>query len=254
MTHHGRFVWYDLMTTDVGAALRFYSTVIGWETRTFDMGGEPYPMFAVGDTTVGGSVPATDGPPGWMAYLSTHDLDATVRRARELGASVLAEPADVPTVGRFAVLADPQGVAFSAFEPLDEPEDPPAAPGFFSWHELVTTDAKAGLDFYMALFDWHQTDEMDMGGMGSYRLFAPEGGEHFGGAYDLPPSMKGVPPHWLHYVAVEDIEDAVRKIRENGGQVLNGPMDVPGGGRVAQALDPQGAAFAVHQEGPPSSP
>ena len=250
MSHHGRFVWYDLMTADPAAAHDFYGRVLGWGKTAWEMGeGQTYEMFTVSGENVGGAMklpPEAEAPPHWLAYLSTHDIEASVRRARELGAAIHVPPTDIPTVGRFAVLQDPQGAAFALFQSLpgEEMEPTPA----FSWHELVSTDAKAALEFYGALLDWERGDSMDMGEMGFYHMFRPHGGDaDFGGAYDMPASMKGVPPHWLHYMVVEDIEDAVRRVRENGGQILNGPMEVPGGDLVAQAADAQGATFGLHQ-------
>jgi predicted enzyme related to lactoylglutathione lyase len=86
---------------------------------------------------------------------------------------------------------------------------------------------------------------MDMGGGMTYRTFG-QGEKMYGGIYNKPLEMPA-PPHWLYYINVDDIEAALDRVKEHGGQVLNGPMEVPGGSRIAQCLDPQGAAFALHQ-------
>ena len=113
-----------------------------------------------------------------------------------------------------------------------------------SWHELTTTDAPAALKFYSDVFGWRPSDTMDMGPMGKYHMFnRPHG--MIGGMMNKPPEMAHVPPHWMIYFRVPDINAAVERIKANGGKILNGPMEVPGG-RIAQCLDPQGAAFALH--------
>ena len=159
------------------------------------------------------------------------------------------EPMSVPDVGRMAVLRDPQGAVFAVFTAeADSPgrEGPPQV-GEFSWHELATSDYEAGFDFYSALFGWQKTTAMDMGEMGVYQMYGS--GEHeLGGMYNLLPEIPA-PPHWLLYAKVPDVEAAAETVKSLGGQVLNGPMDVPGGDRVVQCMDPQGAAFALHSSG-----
>jgi predicted enzyme related to lactoylglutathione lyase len=119
--------------------------------------------------------------------------------------------------------------------------------GEVSWHELATTNHEEAFEFYTTLFGWQKTDAMDMGEMGTYQMYGPESDEAvtYGGIFNKPPDMPA-PPHWLYYIRVDDIHAAVDRVKENGGQVLNGPMEVPGGDQIAQCLDPQGAAFALH--------
>jgi predicted enzyme related to lactoylglutathione lyase len=121
----------------------------------------------------------------------------------------------------------------------------PPPVGHFSWHELATTDPEAAFAFYADLFGWEKTSAMDMGPMGVYQMFGP-GGVPFGGIYRKPAEQPG-PPAWLHYARVPDTNAAVETVRQKGGQVLNGPMEVPGGDMVAMILDPQGGPSAVHE-------
>jgi predicted enzyme related to lactoylglutathione lyase len=186
-------------------------------------------------------------PPHWMAYIGTPDVDGTVDRAKTLGASVLVEPMDIPNVGRFATLKDPQGAAFSVYTPGNEPQpetDP--AVGQVSWHELATTDNRAAFAFYQNLFGWENQQEMDMGPMGTYLMYG-RSGRMYGGIYNKPADMPA-PPHWLLYMRVPDANTSVAQIKDLGGTLLNGPMEVPGGDLIAQFLDPQGAAFAIHSK------
>ena len=119
----GRFVWYDLMTTDQPAAQKFYTAIAGWGTDEWDMGGTPYRMWTVNGTSIGGmmQLPAEQAankvPPHWLGYVGTPDVEATVAKATSLGATILVPPTPIPTVGRFAILSDPQQATFAVFTP-----------------------------------------------------------------------------------------------------------------------------------------
>lgn len=249
----GRFVWHDLMTTDQDAAKAFYTAVVGWGTTTWDSENGPYLMWTAGETAIGGvmrmppEVAAAGQEPHWLAYVAVPDTDATTARAQELGAKIHVAPKDIPTVGRFAVLTDPQGVTFAVYTSANPvpPEKETESPGEFVWHELATTDYKAAFAFYSDLFGWEKTSEMDMGPQGSYFMYGLRG-RPYGGMYNKPPEQG--PPAWLHYARVEDVKSAAERIKEHGGQIANGPMDVPGGAIVA-GIDPQGGPFALHQLG-----
>lgn len=253
-TVRGRFLWYDLMTPDVDAATRFYSAITGWTLTPWATGEgrPPYTMWTNHDAPLGGVMTlsaeqaARGAPPHWLAYIGTPDVDATHHEALALGARSLVAPTDIPTVGRFAVLADPQGAPFAVFQP-STPGAPPAgmpAVGEFSWHELATTDGAAAFPFYATLFGWAPTEAMDMGADGVYQMFG-QGGATYGGIF-TPPCDDTMRPHWLLYVRVPDLDAALDAVRRGGGQVLNGPMEVPGGDHVAQCQDPQGGHFALH--------
>jgi predicted enzyme related to lactoylglutathione lyase len=115
---HGAFSWSELMTTDSKAATEFYGGLFGWTVQTMDMGSGPYHVVKVGDTSVGGimgmppNVPART-PPHWGCYVTVDDVDASVQKAPTLGGKVLMPPMDIPTVGRMAVIQDPQGAVIS---------------------------------------------------------------------------------------------------------------------------------------------
>lgn len=249
----GRFIWHDLMTRDLDGAIRFYKKVCGWETQVWDAPGmPPYTMFAADAQAFGGlmALPAdTPAPPHWVAYVTTPDVDATVAQAQSLGATIMVPARDIPEVGRFAVITDPQGALFAVYTPKSETPEPPGMPGIglFSWHELATTDHVAALDFYAKLFGWEKTSEFDMGSMGVYVLFG-RNGEAMGGMFNKPADMP-FPPNWLPYVHVDSADAAAERVTAAGGTVMNGPMDVPGG-RITQCMDPQGGMFAVHSVTP----
>jgi predicted enzyme related to lactoylglutathione lyase len=245
----GRFVWYDLMTHDPKSAQAFYTRVMNWGTQPME--GMPYTMWTAGGRTIGGVMENPQGPgvpSHWLAYIGVPDVDATVTQAASLGARTHVPPSDIPGIGRFSALSDPQGAAFAIFSPKDgtpQPETDPAI-GDFSWHELATSDYASGFAFYQALFGWDKTAEHDMGEMGIYLLYGRNGRE-LGGMFTIGAAMP-MPPHWLQYIRVESADAAVERVKANGGTVMNGPMEVPGGDRVAQCMDPQGGAFAVHSK------
>jgi predicted enzyme related to lactoylglutathione lyase len=248
----GHFVWYELMTTDTDGAKAFYQDVVDWTTQPFDASPEPYSIWMNGAEPRGGlmELPAEarkmGAPPCWVAYVSTPDTDATVEKAKRLGANVVHGPMSIPTVGRMCMLTDPQGAMFAVYTPEEHTPggDWPRNPGDFSWHELLTTDAVAAFAFYSDLFGWEKTSEFDMGPMGIYQLYGLDGDE-YGGMFNKSDDMPG-PPNWLLYAMVPDIDSAVERVKKNGGQILNGPMEVPGGDMVVQCMDPQGGAFALH--------
>ena len=150
--------------------------------------------------------------------------------------------------GRMAVLKDPLDAVFIAYQPTDVTpgHDEPAEPGEFSWRELATTDWGGGLGHSIrSCSAGRKRTGMDMGEAGIYQMFH-RGAHPLGGFYNRPPEMPV--SAWLNYVRVPDAFAAAKKVTELGGTVLNGPMEVPGGGFIAQCLDAQGAAFAVHSE------
>ena len=248
----GRFVWYENLTKDVDAALAFYRAVIGWSTQSWTGMGEPYYMFANGGAVLAGLMkmpPEAQMPPHWMGYIGTPDVKATTARAEELGAKVWVKLMEIPTVGTFSVIQDPQGAFFAAYSPVNQPPEPSAEAKFgeFVWHELITTDPDAAWAFYADLFGWVKKSSLDMGPMGTYQIYGLASAD-LGGIFKKPADMPA-PPHWLYYIHVADLDAAVARVKDNGGQVILGPMEIPGGGRIATCLDSQGAAFSLHWRG-----
>ncbi|HEX6370829.1 MAG TPA: SRPBCC domain-containing protein [Longimicrobium sp.] len=244
----GRFVWYDLLTTDAEAARAFYTVVVGWTVQPFGEGPEAYALWLAGGTQVGGVLEYPPAPPHWMAHISVDDVDAAARRAEELGGRIQSPPTDIPNVGRFAIVADPQGASFSLFSPNARAAVPDGQlVGAVGWRELHAADHDGVWPFYRDLFDWREVSTFDMGAPGSYRIFRhpadPEDG-YLGGMFDGA-ALESKPPHWLYYINVDSMDGALGRIRENGGRLLEGPMPVPGGGQSAHCLDPQGARFAI---------
>jgi len=249
----GRLVWYELLTTNPKEAMGFYSEVVGWKTERFGEGN--YTMWVGSQGPLGGvmelpeDAKKTGAPPHWMVHIQVANVDATVAKVKELGGQLFVAE-DIPTVGRFAVIADPQGAVISVFTPSSEmTAHDVARHGEFSWNELYTTDHEAAFRFYQTIAGWEKLGEFDMGPMGTYLLWG-RGGKQLGGMMTKPKDMKTpdgreVPPSWMFYVTTEDLDAALERAKGKGARVINGPMEVPGGQRIVQLLDPQGAAFAL---------
>ncbi|MDQ6887131.1 MAG: VOC family protein [Gemmatimonadota bacterium] len=251
--YRGRFLWHELLTTDPKGAQSFYRAVTGWSTQAFDESPTPYMMWTNNGVPLGGVLDLPQHlrdrkvPPNWLTYIGTPDVDRTLAQAEKLGGVPMVPARDIPTVGRFAVLGDPQGAVFAIYTPAREGSgsDAPPQPGNIVWNELVTTDHGKAFEFYSALFGWVKTTGVDMGGMGLYQMFGRPGGIPLGGMFNKTKEMP-MPPNWLPYVGVGDLDATVETVRKQGGKVLHGPADVPGG-RIVQGMDPQGAMFALHQ-------
>ena len=246
----GRFVWHELMSNDTKSAARFYSKVAGWIPQAWEE--QPsYTMFMTGKSAMGGLMALPDEakaggtPPTWVTYIATPDVDETAMKAATLGGRVLRQPTDIPTIGRFAILADPQGAMFAVITPLPgpQPETPPGN-GDYSWHELMTNDWQGALKFYQQLFGWDTTDAFNDPTIGTYQMYG-RNGRTLGGMFNAP-----TPPVWLPYIRVADAKKTAAAITKSGGTVINGPMEVPGGDWITQALDPEGVLFAVHSRKP----
>ncbi len=250
-TSRGRFVWHELLTNDPKAAIDFYTRVIGWKAQVWDKN-PAYTLLLAESGPIGGvmeppaEAKSAGAPPNWLSYIDTPDVSATVDAAVRLGAKIYKPVTQIPDVGRFAVLADPQGAVFAVITPQSPSQinDPPLL-GEFSWHELATTDQAASLGFYQQLFGWEKTEAMDLGPMGVYQMFG-WAGKGMGGIYNKPKEMPAA-PQWLGYAVVPDSRKVAEAVPASGGKILNGPMEVPGGGGlIVMCVDPQGAPFAVH--------
>lgn len=251
MSSHGKFVWYELMTSDLQAAEAYYRNVIGWEMRDSGMTGMRYTIASNGEVPVAGLMElpqearAAGAGPAWVGYVAVDDVDASAAQVQKAAGAVHRGPADIPGVGRFAIVSDPQRAMFALFKPAGEMQGdspPPGTPGYGGWHELYADDREAAFDFYSKLFGWTKAEPFDMGPMGIYQIFAWRG-QPIGGMMNKPPEVPM--PAWMYYFNVDGIDAAKQRVGTGGGQVLNGPVEVPGGSWIVQCADPQGAMFAL---------
>ncbi len=247
----GKFVWYEYMGNDLAAAVDFYTHVVGWSAQDGGMADFPYQIVSTGPHMVAGmmTIPADakamGAQPAWMAYIWVENVDLALPKLMEAGGKVFKAPSDIPGVGRFAVVADPYGGTFMLFRDAggEQPQPPaPGTPGTIGWHELHCEDGAKAIDFYCNVFGWSKTRDHDMGPMGVYRMFKTGHGEEGGIMTRMPQTPASF---WLYYVNVDAIDPAVERIKAKGGQIANGPMEVPGGQWVVQAFDPQGGMFAL---------
>ena len=246
----GRFVWHDMMTTDLETSVRFYTSLFGWTTQRVEMGGETgtYTMIQVGEKSIGGFVPldkSQGAPSHWIGYLTTDDIDRCVARVESLGGKVHVPVTEIPDTGRFAVIADPTGAVVSAFQhagdPTPEPTEPPGG-GEFCWNELLTDDPKKAAAFFGELVGW-TSEEMDMGALGTYYV-QKRGEADAAGMMQMPPGVQA-PPSWLPYISVSDVDATTVKAKGLDAQVLHDPTDIPKIGRFAVLQDPAGAVLAI---------
>jgi predicted enzyme related to lactoylglutathione lyase len=244
----GRFSWHELMSTNVEQAAKFYTSLFGWTVQEMPMGPMgTYRIFLQGDTRVGGAMATPPGvPSNWLTYVSTDNTDQTTKKAEEMGGKVMAPPTTVPDMLRFSVVIDPQGAAFGILQPIGAPPpapaDGPPPIGTFVWDELHTKDQDAAGKYYGALFGW--TGKVGEGDPMKYWHWM-NAGKDIGGMMTL--MQPNVPPHWLGYVAVSDVDAMTKKTKELGGKVLMEPMDVPKVGKFSIVQDPTGAAFALYR-------
>lgn len=241
----GKPCWYELTTTDPAGAAAFYGHVLGWTTADAGMPGFDYRLASSGADMVAGIMPGAAS--SWMIYVTATDCDKAAKAVAKAGGAVLSAPADIPGTGRFAILADPQGAAFGILAPLsdDGRAFDQGQAGHGTWHELMTSDHKAAMDFYGKQFGWKPGTSMDMGPMGSYDLFR-HGKADIGGMMRQAPGMPGPDhPFWLPYFGSDGVEAAIGRVKAAGGQVFHGPREVPGGAFIMAGADPQGALFAL---------
>lgn len=116
-SQHGEFSWNELMTTDTSAAKTFYKHLFGWDMHDEQTPGMTYTVLSTGDQKIGGIMAMPDeakgAPPAWGAYVTVDNVDQQIKRAQQLGATIVVQPCDIPNVGRFAVIRDPQGAILS---------------------------------------------------------------------------------------------------------------------------------------------
>jgi predicted enzyme related to lactoylglutathione lyase len=250
VSSHGRFVWYELITTDVPAAVAFYIKVMGWGAWDASVPGKAFILFSDGKASVGGLTQLSDDAretgtaPTWIGYVGVDDVDATADRITRLGGTVHVPPTDVSDISRFSIFADPQTTRLALFKWLKPGQGQPTEPdarGHVGWHELIAADWEKALAFYGELFGW-QREDADIGDTDEYQLFSA-GGQTIGGMVTKPPTIPD--PFWLYYFNIGDIDAAAQRVKAGGGQILDGPTEVPGGSWIIRCVDPQGALFAL---------
>jgi hypothetical protein len=176
-----------------------------------------------------------------MCYVTVENADASAAKARELGGKLLAEPFDVATYGRMAIIQDPENAVLAVWQPRDLAGIGRInEPGALCWCELATREPDRAARFYTQLFGW---------GLKSSPGYTEltRGGTPIGGLFTMTQEMSGIPPYWTIYFQVTDCDASLQKAKSSGGRPLFGPKDVEGVGRFAAIQDPQGASFSIIQ-------
>jgi uncharacterized protein len=250
----GTFCWPELSTTDQKAAVAFYRNVFGWDVNDSPIGpDEVYSTFQLRGKGVGAAYNQQaeerqhSVPPHWNSYVSVPSADEAAKKAESLGATVIAPPFDVMDFGRMAVIKDPTGAVFQVWEPkkhfgaaiLREP-------GALTWTELATNDTEGAKKFYTSLFGWKEKTSTGAGM--TYTEFSV-GDTPGAGMMAMNDQMKAmnVPPNWLPYFQVADVDATANQAQASGGVLFVPPTDIPNTGRFSVIRDPQGAVFAIYK-------
>jgi uncharacterized protein len=239
--------WVDVASPDPDASARFYGGLFGWEAAETgpveETGG--YRMLQRDGRNVAGLGPTqSDGQPAmWTTYVSTDDAEAVTAKVREAGGQVVMEPFDVLGAGRMAVFVDPGGAFISVWQPqTHHGADVVNEANSLCWNELATRDIDQAKAFYRAVFGWE--GETNAYGDTSYTEWKL-GGRSIGGMIQMNEQWPAdVPPHWMVYFAVEDVDAAAKRVEELGGKIAVPPTDTPAG-RFSVVNDPHGAVFSV---------
>ena len=246
----GSFCWIELHSSDQNAAKSFYNSLFGWEAQDMPMGpAGVYTIFKLQgrDAAAGCSLrpdELSQGIPShWLIYITVDNTDAAVTKAQQLGGKILAPSFDVMDAGRMAVVQDPTGAIFCPWQPNNSNGIGIAqVHGTLCWADLSTPDPKRASDFYSGLLGWQMfSDPKDPSGY----LHITNGEHHIGGIPPAAHRQPGVPPHWLAYFQVDDVDATANKAKELGAKLYLAPMSMAGVGRMSVIADPQGAAFAI---------
>ncbi len=245
----GCFAWYELITTDTTAAEAFYAKVVGWGAQDASTPDLAYTVFTAGNASVCGLMDLPEegrkmgARPRWMGYVVVNDVDATADRIKRLGGAVYVPPTN-SNIGRISVVADPQTATLGLVKGLKpgrrQPVEP-GKPGRVGWHELLAVDWEKAFAFYGEIFGWRKA-AAEISQMRTYQLFSV-GGQTMGGMFTKRPIEPL--PFWLFYFNVDNVNSAMERVKTAGGEVLEGPLELPDGVWIARCADPQGAVFAL---------
>lgn len=236
--------WAELGTSDLEGATRFYAEVFGWRMqRDPRLASGGYTIAHLGDAAVAAITPLyqKSQPVAWNVSFCVSNADEAANKVVEAGGTVINGPRDIYDEGRFTVALDPSGAAFQMWQAGDFcGADVFNRPGSLGWVELATRNIKRARDFYTSVFGWS---------VNASEWYTQWGlrGDDFGGVTAMHDRFPAdVPPHWLPYFAVEDVDATADVAVRAGAKALLEPTTVPEGARVAVLRDPQGAIFGIY--------
>ena len=254
--------WTELSTTDEAGALSFYSTLFGWEDEPNEIGPDWYyhmqkvrGLYACSIYRQGEEERSQNVPSHWNIYFTVENVENSIASITRNGGQVVFGPMDVFEAGRMAMCQDPQGAFFAIWQPkMHIGAQVRHETGAMFWHELLTTDREAAIDFYMAALGVERGNVMNEH---EYAMISV-GGTEVAGVMQITPEMGEFPPHWSVYFGVDDVDEAVAKAQSLGATVYVPGTDIvpfegqPAIGRFAALGDPQGAAFSIFKDIPPA--
>jgi uncharacterized protein len=245
VTTPGAFCWAELVTSDAEHAKRFYGELLNWTVRVNPSPQGDYLFFLADGKEVGAGYQGRAGVnPHWNVYFAVNDVDASTAVAEAAGAKTITKPFDAMDAGRLANFQDPQGALFTLWQARKMPGFMHQGVGAFCWAELATPDPVASIGFYSKFLPWMTKPETGLDKAEYIELSV--GGRSFGGAMPMRGDMwKGVPPHWMAYVAVADCDERAAKAKQLGATVCVPPTDIPNVGRFSVLTDAQGATFSI---------
>jgi uncharacterized protein len=252
---HGKLVWYELVSSDPARSKAFHAELLGWTVEPQETAGMKYELAKAGGKDVATIRQGDDKKTRshWVPFVSVPDVDAAVAAALQNKGKVVKAAADVPDIGRFAFVSDPNGARFAVFKSVksDDPDTDQAKQGEFVWAENLTRNKKAqeaALAFYPAAVGY-TASSMDVGEgkkKSKYDMLSMASGDkpkHRAGVVPAKPASLG--GHWLPWVSVDDVDATVAKVKGLKGKVVTKPHDIPGVGRAAVVTDPTGAPLGL---------
>ncbi len=240
----GMLAWVELSTSSLDDAHAFYIALFGWSHKDNRLSsGQAFCILSCEGNEFGSMYETQEGPPGWMVYFRTEDLDETLESVERLQGRILTGPHTIGDAGRMAVCADPAHAVFSLWEPHTHPGmQKMGIPGLPAWIELATHDIEKVQEFYCDLFGW-ETRTTHFPGVGTYLMFTKDG-RNVAGGIQFTESDTDLPPYWLIYFSVRSIEGTLMTARALGGRLILPSTDVEGVGKFALIQDPVGGLFA----------
>lgn len=251
---HGQFSWVDLAAHEMAAARDFYESLFGWTTKDVDtQGGPPYAQFHLNGQAVGGlgqlpdEMKAQNIPPMWSSYINVDDIQAIVEKTTELGGEVTMPIMQVMDFGSMTFIKDPSGGHVGLWQKNTHAgAEVTGQPGSFCWNELATRDSEAAKTFFANLLGWEYEDSPNAP---TPYVIIKNQDLQIGGMIQMDEQWGEVPPHWMVYFSVADIDQSVAKLQELGGNVCVPIFEIPVG-RMSVVGDPQGGNFTLIQLNP----
>ena len=252
---HGKLVWYELVSSDPARSKAFHAELLGWTIEGQETAGMKYELAKAGGKDVATIRQSDDKKTKshWVPFVSVPDVDAAVATVEQNKGKVVKAAMDVPDIGRYALVSDPNGSRFAVFKSVksDDPDTDQAKQGEFVWAENLTRNKKAqasALAFYPAAVGY-SASSMDVGEgkkKSKYDMLSMTSGDkpkHRAGVVPAKPASLG--GHWLPWVSVDDVDGTVGKVKALKGKVVTKPHDIPGVGRAAVVTDPTGAPLGL---------